>query len=126
MVNTDILVQATRMGFKIKEVPVTHFARTKGRPTGANLRVIAKAFKELVRLSAKLRSVQPVVSYYERRRGPSPDGASFSPKRGPDRRQRNLPINFRDRRRRDVARRAEVATVESRTPISGTTAVDEA
>jgi len=59
MVNTDILVQATRMGFKIKEVPVTHFPRLHGKQTGANLRVVLKAFKELFLLYRKLRNIHP-------------------------------------------------------------------
>lgn len=55
MVNTEILAQATRFGMKIKEIPVTHFPRRYGKSTGANLRVIFKAFRELFRLSSKLR-----------------------------------------------------------------------
>lgn len=55
MVNTDILSQAVKFGFRIKEVPVTHYPRMRGKQTGANLRVIVKAFKELYRLFRKLR-----------------------------------------------------------------------
>ncbi len=60
MVNTEILVQAFGLGFQIKELPVTHFPREFGTQTGANLRVILKAFKELFRLRRKLKGIQPL------------------------------------------------------------------
>jgi glycosyltransferase involved in cell wall biosynthesis len=101
MVNTDILVQATRMGFRIKEVPVTHFRRMAGQPTGANFRVIVKAFRELMRLYFKLRSVQPIVAAYDRRRETVHPGEGAELRRS-ERRGVSLPINFADRRRRVV------------------------
>lgn len=55
MVNTEILAQATRYGFLIKEVPVRHYPRLNGKQTGAKIRVIAKAFLELIRLYGKLK-----------------------------------------------------------------------
>jgi glycosyltransferase involved in cell wall biosynthesis len=55
MVNTEILAQAIRLGMSVKEVKVSHFSRRHGRQTGANLRVILKAFRELFRLWWKLR-----------------------------------------------------------------------
>jgi glycosyltransferase involved in cell wall biosynthesis len=106
MVNTDILVQATRMGFKIKEVPVTHFARMNGEPTGANFRVIVKAFKELMRLYFKLRTVQGIVAPFERRREELGSPEKVSRRRAAQRRTVNLPINFQDRRRRSIDRAA--------------------
>jgi glycosyltransferase involved in cell wall biosynthesis len=57
MVNTEILAQAMRLGMRIKEVKVSHFPRLYGRQTGAKLRVILKAFRELFRLWRKLRTV---------------------------------------------------------------------
>jgi glycosyltransferase involved in cell wall biosynthesis len=59
MVNTEILAQAKRFGLRINEVPVSHFARVHGNPTGANLGVIIKAFRELFKLWWKLRAVCP-------------------------------------------------------------------
>jgi len=56
MVNTDILSQAIKYGFKLKEVPVSHFPRLQGKQTGANLKVIFRAFKELMRLYKKLKT----------------------------------------------------------------------
>lgn len=57
MVNTDILSQAVKYGFSIKEVPVSHFPRLKGEQSGANPKVILKAFVELIRLYKKLKQV---------------------------------------------------------------------
>lgn len=98
MVNTDILVQATRMGFKIKEVPVTHFARVEGEQSGASRRVIVKAFKELLILYRKLNNIRPMVMDYDRRQTDA--ALAVERRRGRDRRRVMLPINFPDRRRR--------------------------
>ncbi|HPF40140.1 MAG TPA: hypothetical protein P5081_22815 [Phycisphaerae bacterium] len=38
------------------ETPVSHFPRTAGAPTGANFKVILKAFRELFRLRRHIRS----------------------------------------------------------------------
>ena len=98
MVNTEILVQGTRMGFRIKEVPVTHFPRLRGKQTGANLRVILKAFKELVRLYGKLRHISPMIIAHERRQ--AQHALAFADRRREERWRVLLPINFPDRRRR--------------------------
>jgi glycosyltransferase involved in cell wall biosynthesis len=55
MVNTEILAQAIRLGMSIKEVKVSHYSRRHGIQTGANIRVVLKAFRELVRLWRMLR-----------------------------------------------------------------------
>ena len=57
MVNTEILAQARSFGMRIHEVKVSHYPRRHGKPSGANLRVIAKAFRELFRLWGQLRHV---------------------------------------------------------------------
>lgn len=57
MVNTEILAQATSFGMRMREIEVTHYPRHFGKPSGANLRVIAKAFRELIRLWRQLRGV---------------------------------------------------------------------
>jgi glycosyltransferase involved in cell wall biosynthesis len=57
MVNTEILAQANSFGMRIHEVKVSHYPRRAGKPSGANLRVIAKAFRELFRLWGQLRHV---------------------------------------------------------------------
>lgn len=56
MINTEILAQAVKAGFTIHEVPVTHLPRTQGQQTGANLRVILKAFGELFAMYARLKN----------------------------------------------------------------------
>ncbi len=48
--SAELLVKARRLGFRVKELPVSHFPRTAGRPTGARPGVIARAFKELFQL----------------------------------------------------------------------------
>jgi glycosyltransferase involved in cell wall biosynthesis len=60
MVDTEFLAGARARGFRIAEVPVTHLPRTAGEATGANIKVILKAFRDLFqfrrRLSQELRS----------------------------------------------------------------------
>ncbi|MDH3998366.1 MAG: glycosyltransferase family 2 protein [Desulfuromonadales bacterium] len=102
MVNTDILVQAQCCGFKIKELPVTHFPRTSGEQTGANLRVILKAFRELYLLRGKLKNIQPVVEDYDARQHDS--GECEQERRLEQRRKVDLPINFPCRRQRKFLR----------------------
>jgi glycosyltransferase involved in cell wall biosynthesis len=48
--SAEFLNKARRLGFRIKELPVNHFPRTAGRPTGARIDVIVRAFVELFRL----------------------------------------------------------------------------
>ncbi len=60
MVDTEFLAGARARGFRIAEVPVTHLPRVGGEATGANLKVVAKAFRDLAcfrqRLSRELRA----------------------------------------------------------------------
>jgi hypothetical protein len=49
-INAEILVQCVRGGVRMCEVPVNHYPRTAGAPTGAALKVILRAFRELPRL----------------------------------------------------------------------------
>ncbi|HEV7128530.1 MAG TPA: glycosyltransferase family 2 protein [Ktedonobacterales bacterium] len=55
MVNTEMLAKLAKMRVAWVEVPVRHLPRLHGSATGANLRVIARAFRELPHLRAKLR-----------------------------------------------------------------------
>jgi len=50
LIDTEILSRAKRAGYTIGQVGVHHYPRTAGEQTGANLRVIARAFKELFKL----------------------------------------------------------------------------
>lgn len=66
-ISAEILVQCLRGGLNYAQVPVRHFPRYHGRSTGANLRVIFKAFREL-----------PALWHYRRKAG------SLQPMRPPD------------------------------------------
>lgn len=55
MISTELLAKATYRGLSIGEVGVHHYPRTAGEQTGANLRVILKAFRELFKLHAMIR-----------------------------------------------------------------------
>jgi glycosyltransferase involved in cell wall biosynthesis len=55
MVNTEIFARSRMHGFTLREIPVSHFPRQHGEQTGANLSVIAKAFRELFAIQGKLR-----------------------------------------------------------------------
>jgi glycosyltransferase involved in cell wall biosynthesis len=50
MISAEILARASRAGYTIKSLPVTHLPRLAGSATGARIGVIFKAFKELLRL----------------------------------------------------------------------------
>lgn len=50
LIDTEMLARARRLGYTIGQVGVHHYPRTAGLQTGANLRVIARAFRELWKL----------------------------------------------------------------------------
>jgi cellulose synthase/poly-beta-1,6-N-acetylglucosamine synthase-like glycosyltransferase len=54
MVSTELLVRLGQRGCRIAEVPVGHFPRRAGRPSGAAPRVVLRAFVELARLAPRL------------------------------------------------------------------------
>ena len=56
LIDTEVLARATRKGYSITQRGVHHFPRTAGEQTGANPRVILRAFRELFRLHSKIRS----------------------------------------------------------------------
>jgi glycosyltransferase involved in cell wall biosynthesis len=58
-VNTEILARARSSQFEIVEVPVSHYPRCAGEQTGANPRVILRAFRELGSLYGSLHSIGP-------------------------------------------------------------------
>jgi len=47
MISAELLAYFKLKKLKIKEVEVSHYPRTSGKQSGANLKVIARAFKEL-------------------------------------------------------------------------------
>jgi putative flippase GtrA len=56
MINSEMLTKLMKLGIPFIEVPVHHLPRRHGKATGAQLRVIARAFKELLQLQRTLRS----------------------------------------------------------------------
>ena len=60
LINTELLVLARQLHARIIEVPVHHYPRTAGTPTGANPRVVLRAFKELLAFRAEPRKVEKV------------------------------------------------------------------
>jgi glycosyltransferase involved in cell wall biosynthesis len=55
LIDTEILARAMRRGYSITQRGVRHYPRTAGKQTGANLAVILRAFKELLKLYNKIR-----------------------------------------------------------------------
>lgn len=53
-ISSELLIKAKKAGFKIVEVPVTHYPRVRGTGTGRRLNVIIKSFVDLLRLWKKL------------------------------------------------------------------------
>lgn len=58
MVNTELMVKLGRSGYRVVEVGVNHFPRTAGRPQGASIKVIIRAFTELRRMHKYLSTVE--------------------------------------------------------------------
>jgi glycosyltransferase involved in cell wall biosynthesis len=59
MINTEIMVKLARGGGFVVEVGVTHRPRVAGRASGAGMRVIARALRELVVMYRRLADVTP-------------------------------------------------------------------
>jgi len=55
LIDAEILARAVRRGYTITQRPVHHYPRKAGSQTGANLRVIFRAFKELFKLRRQIR-----------------------------------------------------------------------
>ncbi|MHC4310599.1 MAG: glycosyltransferase family 2 protein [Planctomycetota bacterium] len=55
LIDAEILARAVRKGYRVEQQGVHHYPRTAGAQTGANLRVILRAFKELFRLRKQIR-----------------------------------------------------------------------
>lgn len=52
--SAEFVIKARRQGYRVKEIPVSHFPRAAGKATGARPDVIARAFVELIRLRVSL------------------------------------------------------------------------
>jgi glycosyltransferase involved in cell wall biosynthesis len=54
LIDTEILARAARKGYTITQRGVHHYPRTAGRQSGASLRVILRAFRELWQLRRRI------------------------------------------------------------------------
>jgi len=54
LIDTEILARACRKGYTIVQRGVHHYPRTAGKQTGANLKVILRAFRELFKLHRQI------------------------------------------------------------------------
>jgi glycosyltransferase involved in cell wall biosynthesis len=59
LIDAEILARAVRRGYTVTQRGVHHYPRTAGEQTGANIRVILRAFKELLKLYSKIRKEGP-------------------------------------------------------------------
>ncbi|MBN1763626.1 MAG: glycosyltransferase family 2 protein [Sedimentisphaerales bacterium] len=59
LIDTEILARAQRAGFTMTQRGVTHLPRTTGQQSGAKLKVILRAFKELFKLRRDILSDSP-------------------------------------------------------------------
>ncbi len=50
LIDAEVLARAARLGYTVRTTPVTHLPRIAGTQTGAKLRVIGRAFRELLKL----------------------------------------------------------------------------
>lgn len=50
MINAELAIKTKKAGFNVAQIGVNHYPRLKGRPTGANIKVIFKSYLDLIRL----------------------------------------------------------------------------
>jgi glycosyltransferase involved in cell wall biosynthesis len=70
MINTEILHKFTRAGNTYTQVGVRHMPRQGGRPTGAKLSVILRAFRELLIYALKWRREEKHIEKIAKRKKP--------------------------------------------------------
>jgi glycosyltransferase involved in cell wall biosynthesis len=56
LINTEIFARAHNKGYKVYQLGVHHYPRMAGQQTGANLKVILRAFKELFALYKQIKN----------------------------------------------------------------------
>ena len=59
LINTEIFAKVRRQKRTVKEIGVRHFPRLEGEQSGASLRVVTRAFTELLKLWWRMRSYRP-------------------------------------------------------------------
>jgi glycosyltransferase involved in cell wall biosynthesis len=57
LIDAEILARAHRAGYRITQCGVHHYPRTAGEQSGANVKVILRAFKELFKLRKQIRKI---------------------------------------------------------------------
>ncbi len=55
LIDAEILARAVRKDYRITQKGVHHYPRTSGEQSGANIRVVLRAFKELFKLQSRIR-----------------------------------------------------------------------
>jgi len=75
--SAELLIKARRLGYQVKELPVSHFPRTAGSATGARPDVIVRAFVELFQLWRHLDA--ELVDDLRTARGDQPSAISRQP-----------------------------------------------
>jgi glycosyltransferase involved in cell wall biosynthesis len=58
LINTELFVLARQLDARVVEVPVHHYPRRSGKQTGANARVVLRAFAELFAFRAQIRKLE--------------------------------------------------------------------
>jgi glycosyltransferase involved in cell wall biosynthesis len=56
LIDTEMLAKARNLGYSIAQLGVHHYPRTAGAQTGANIKVILRAFKELFKLHGRIKA----------------------------------------------------------------------
>jgi glycosyltransferase involved in cell wall biosynthesis len=56
LIDAEILARAARKGYRMTQKGVHHYPRASGQQSGASIRVILRAFKELFKLQRRIRS----------------------------------------------------------------------
>ncbi len=56
LIDAEILARAARKDYRITQKGVHHYPRAAGEQSGASLRVVLRAFKELIKLQSRIRS----------------------------------------------------------------------
>ncbi len=57
-VDAEIVVKAIALGYRVKQIPVTHYSRTWGNPTGVNFGNLYRTGVELLRLKGMLKRMK--------------------------------------------------------------------
>ncbi|MFL5735163.1 MAG: glycosyltransferase family 2 protein [Chloroflexia bacterium] len=59
LINTEILAKAKVQGCDLTQVGVNHYARLEGEQSGASVKVVLRAFREMIRLWWRIRTYVP-------------------------------------------------------------------